>query len=404
MEKRSEYYWGVGHFLLYLIMVFIFFLPRFPLGYVVFSALSQVLFSRVLSQLFWGYFSRPGIHWFSRSIRIAVGQVPATIASSVIVVSILTWKDDGAFYHLIKSYPTFFERVWNLFVVNYLLTLVTIVASAILYFALGGGEKLKGWFKLIDAYNVPKEYTSPEKDGPRWEVLADYISHGGVPIAVSITTDYLYKRGNKLREVNVFLLISAMVVIFSTMVFVANAGQITGMEDGGGVAKLKRTVDEKYGQWKSYEASVDKMQGEVDYKVYERMDRQLSLLRQDYKDTLGAYIEIAKDVNRYSEGIGDSVLVAVGVTRLSAMILAVFLLKIIFGLYRYNAELAAHYFSQADSLFLLDVNSKKFGEIQSKMKFNGGFDRGAMKPDIGFLGLMAEKIRYRPVSKARKRS
>jgi hypothetical protein len=68
-------------------------------------------------------------------------------------------------------------------------------------------------------------------------------------------------------------------------------------------------------------------------------------------------------------------LISTAVTRVGILVIAVLLVQILVGLYRYNARIASTYLAEADSLVLLDVDAEKLATLIKAMKPNIGLTR-----------------------------
>lgn len=227
----------------------------------------------------------------------------------------------------------------------------------------------------------------------------------------------LLDRAGRLRAINAALILVVCFVLVSVAVFVVLAGKVAGQDSQGSssvLQQLRMDVDEaehrlrraeeeltrQYGQQAfpqlSSQATKDEAAAQLaalqaaqavwrDRMVRAKMDYdRISALWNDAERQ--RYVDNFKPRTAESE---KTLLVAAGITRFGVLAVAIYLVQILIGLYRYNANAAALYSSQADALLLLGtVQNDKLGELVAKLRPRFSFG----KPETSLPEKFVEKL------------
>jgi hypothetical protein len=233
-------------------------------------------------------------------------------------------------------------------------------------------------------------------------------------------------RGDRLRGVNFLLLAGIVVVLAGAAAFIVFAGQIAGKDtqaldsmrtlrvsmadEAEGLSKLQlssetetiaraaamRDLTEK----NLTDAGRRNAQRQVDESTVK-----LKTLSDRIAETQAALARHQKLVAEIEERFylsdaapkdavtATNLLVAAGVTRFGVLVVVIYLVQILVGLYRYNAQLSSHYFAQADALLLYDCSPGQMGDLLSKLRPGVAFSRVEASVPEKMVNKIVEAVR-----------
>lgn len=80
----------------------------------------------------------------------------------------------------------------------------------------------------------------------------------------------------------------------------------------------------------------------------------------DITDKIHEWREKNLDSLNTEKPVDNNLLIATGIMRFCVLVISIYLVQILTGLYRYNTKLASHYVALADSLSLIEIESEDF--------------------------------------------
>lgn len=96
----------------------------------------------------------------------------------------------------------------------------------------------------------------------------------------------------------------------------------------------------------------------------------INLLNEELSNIRGQMLSKQTSPGNNQQGVvafDQNLLIAAGVTRFGVLIIGIYLVQILIGLYRYNTRLAAFYRAQADALLLLDHDVRDIEELHTAL-------------------------------------
>ncbi len=254
------------------------------------------------------------------------------------------------------------------------------------------------------------------------ELILNKVYREGVLTNVrSAAIQKLYSRARKIRFLNALILIFVVFVLTSAAFFIMFAGKIASQDASSlnSMQNLRILIDsqekllnEAEISQASTEFQIVRLQTIVDQKNYDAKE-----IQQANSNLAAEKIKkenLVKRISRITDGItkttslidkietslvsdksdtanplsAKSLLIAAGITRFGVLVIVIYLVQILIGLYRYNARLMTFYLGQADALLLLDEPSENIGKLAEKLTPH--FDFG--KTDATLLEKVLEKM------------
>jgi len=294
------------------------------------------------------------------------------------------------------------------------------------YFSLSYAENIE-IKRLISSYAKKSEIIS--------RVLPD------APMERLVAISDLRQRAKNLRRTNILILGMVLAILCGAALFIVYAGQITSRDSQAlttlssiamSVKEQQQYIDTLQAERASLAENSETV-GDMDEpntinedSEYRKWQKELNILRREglknailaNKSTLiSAREELQRRIDvykKYQEGLipqsarseseyaVTELLVAGGITRFGVLIISVYFVQILIGLYKYNVQAAAHYFAQADSLLLLGHGASDIGDLASVLRLSADFELKDAAPSertLSKFGDVVEKVVERVHSK-----
>jgi hypothetical protein len=228
------------------------------------------------------------------------------------------------------------------------------------------------------------------------------------PSARVAVIEDLRQRGRRLRTINALLLAFVMSILVCAALFVVFAGQVAGRDTQSldSLLTVRQSIDSQEESVRTLEderveitGRINKAQLSIASKSSsekEKADSETALSSQkamlavvsDRAARASAELQRRRELygkleqaafldksGTTDERTATNLLLAAGITRFGVLAITIYLVQILIGLYRYNAQVAAHYFSQSDALLLTGHSPAEFGELSSKLRLTVSFGK-----------------------------
>jgi hypothetical protein len=265
-------------------------------------------------------------------------------------------------------------------------------------------------FFLAEPQGVKAHGLSEELEELHWLVELSSRLPGIPPVQATVVGN-LHVRARKLNRMNGLLLLLIVAVLMAAAFIIVYAGQIAGKdtESLDSVQTLRKMVDEQESAMRSLEdKEFELSSGMIGAKsklnsaaaapkelaeaaaLFQTAEAELEIVQARMKravldsDRLRSLLDKTQEAafTHAPDGAGSvgavKLLVAAGVTRFGILLLVIYLVQILVGLYRYNAKVSAHYVSEADALLLLDKSPKVIADLLNAMAPQVNFDKAAL--------------------------
>ena len=405
----------VGHALLATAHIFFFLYDARSFDLSVFLTVTTISYgSSILPALIsWAWINSP-LHTFKTKIlRLLIASLVGTLASSIL----FTLASRPA--SLSPSYlGDLLVEIFGFFIFSTQFPAVALLSPIIIAIAFNLNAK---------SHRVLKYFSLAQRSPPIDEITEIFDQSGYLLRRIPnlsaqriAAIEGLRRRGRRLRQINTMLLCFVVIFLAGAAVFVVYAGQIAGKDTQSldTLLNVRKSVDEqellvakledeltelvettKTIPLRKQSATSDTMRSDLEGSMARaeakmpKISERLSRARDELKRRTAFYAKLEEQttatVSRNTdEKASINLLIAAGITRFGVLAISIYLVQILIGLYRYNAQVAAHYLAQMDALLLSDQLPTNFAELASLLKLSVAFG----KPEASLPEKAIDKI------------
>lgn len=251
--------------------------------------------------------------------------------------------------------------------------------------------------------NVSWEYYELQRSVQQLKIIVDHLSEHR-----ALAYSELRTRGQRLRSLNVWLLILMVAVLISAAGFIVFAGQIAGKDTQSldsmrnlstSITTTSENIEKLETERGDQSLSKIKVERELEDTTisgakkqdlldkgdraklkFETLSKQITRLETELERQRKMASDLESSLYSVNTGAKDPVtatnlLVAAGITRFGVLAVVIYLVQILVGLYRYNAQLAGHYLAHADAVLLSGSSIKEMGVLSNQLQPHVSFGK-----------------------------